>query len=125
MRYGALILCLTLLLVQFRQSIVHLDYVVNKDYIAKVLCIEKDVEESTCAGQCHLKKELAKVETGTDDPVETPQRLIVEEIHFFSLLEGLGLKASNIEQELNLSIELIDPVRRGFHSIFIPPPEMT
>ena len=36
------------------------DYIVNYDYISKVLCENKDKPELKCNGKCHLKKELAK-----------------------------------------------------------------
>ncbi len=32
----------------------------NRDYIARVLCINKDVPESGCNGACYLKKQLHK-----------------------------------------------------------------
>ncbi|MGB1039824.1 MAG: hypothetical protein ACPGVD_03040 [Flavobacteriales bacterium] len=43
-------------------SIIYFNFVVNQEYIASNLCIEKDIEESTCNGHCELKKSLAKVE---------------------------------------------------------------
>lgn len=38
-----------------------LEYVVNYEYIANELCVNKDKPELKCNGKCHLKKELAKV----------------------------------------------------------------
>lgn len=32
----------------------------NRDYIARVLCINKDVPASNCNGACYLKKQLHK-----------------------------------------------------------------
>ncbi|GLB52628.1 hypothetical protein NBRC110019_16680 [Neptunitalea chrysea] len=37
-----------------------LDYVVNYDYIANELCINKEKPQMHCNGMCYLKKELAK-----------------------------------------------------------------
>lgn len=37
-----------------------LDYVVNYDYISKVLCINKAKPQLHCNGKCYLGKELAK-----------------------------------------------------------------
>ena len=34
------------------------DYAINKEYIAKVLCINQEKPELACHGKCHLKKEL-------------------------------------------------------------------
>jgi hypothetical protein len=36
------------------------DYIVNYDYISKVLCENKAKPELKCNGKCHLMKELAK-----------------------------------------------------------------
>lgn len=36
------------------------EYILNYDYIANVLCENKDKPELHCNGKCHLMKELAK-----------------------------------------------------------------
>lgn len=35
-------------------------YMANKDYIAKVLCVNRDKPTMNCKGKCHLKKQLAQ-----------------------------------------------------------------
>lgn len=37
-----------------------LDYIVNYDYIANELCVNKAKPQMHCNGKCHLMKELAK-----------------------------------------------------------------
>ncbi|MBX9808301.1 MAG: hypothetical protein K2X95_10950, partial [Flavobacteriaceae bacterium] len=37
-----------------------IDYIVNYEYISKVLCVNKDKPKMHCNGKCHLMKELAK-----------------------------------------------------------------
>lgn len=37
-----------------------MEYVVNYDYITKVLCVNKAKPQMHCNGKCHLMKELAK-----------------------------------------------------------------
>lgn len=39
-------------------SIILLNFKVNQEYITNNLCVEKDIKESTCAGNCQLKKAL-------------------------------------------------------------------
>lgn len=41
---------------------------IHRDYIAKELCIEKDVANSCCKGSCVLTKELAKTESTPSGP---------------------------------------------------------
>lgn len=43
----------------------YLEYAINKDFIATVLCINKDKPELKCNGKCHLTKQLKKA-TETD-----------------------------------------------------------
>ena len=38
-----------------------IEYIVDYDYISKVLCINKDKPELKCNGQCHLSKEMKKM----------------------------------------------------------------
>ncbi|MCB0276693.1 MAG: hypothetical protein KDI06_17885 [Calditrichaeota bacterium] len=47
-----------------------LDYYLNYDYIATVLCINRDKPALKCDGKCHLKKEL--LEANDPEPVSTP-----------------------------------------------------
>lgn len=49
-----------------------LDYVVNYDYISKVLCINKAKPELKCNGKCHLMKELAKA--SEDDKTNSTEK---------------------------------------------------
>ena len=38
----------------------YLGYVLNQDYIAEFLCINKDKPELACHGKCHLVKQIEK-----------------------------------------------------------------
>ena len=44
-----------------------MSFKINQDYIAKNLCIEKDIEGSTCKGCCQLKKKLNENEEQKKD----------------------------------------------------------
>lgn len=59
----------SLFLVQsFTRTFVYFSYELNKDYIAEVLCINKDKKEMQCEGKCHLKKQLKKEEKKESTP---------------------------------------------------------
>ena len=51
-----------------------IEYVVNYDYISKVLCVNIDKPVLECNGKCHLKKELAK-EADANKPI-TPDKKV-------------------------------------------------
>jgi hypothetical protein len=42
------------------------DYLINKDYIAKNLCVNRDKPKSCCKGKCHLVKQLKKTSSSTE-----------------------------------------------------------
>lgn len=47
-----------LLSFQFSEGLIFISFKINQEYIARNLCIEKDVKGSTCKGCCQLKKKL-------------------------------------------------------------------
>ncbi len=55
--------------------LVYVDYQIRKDYIAKVLCINKDEPVLECEGKCYLKKQLTKAQKQTTSENEAaPQK---------------------------------------------------
>lgn len=50
-----------------------LDYIINYDYIANVLCENKAKPQLQCNGKCHLMKELAK-ESENEKPLSTDKK---------------------------------------------------
>lgn len=50
-----------------------LEYVVNYEYVSKVLCENKDKPKMHCNGKCHLMKELAK-NAEEDKPISTNKK---------------------------------------------------
>jgi hypothetical protein len=65
------------LLVPFGVSLIRLaipvlDYLVNFDYIAEVLCLKKEVPESSCNGKCYLMQQLGENNTASTKS-EIPQ----------------------------------------------------
>lgn len=55
-------LALLVLLQSFSRMWIVMDYQANKDFIAKVLCINKDKPKLKCEGKCYLTKQLKKEE---------------------------------------------------------------
>ena len=54
-----LILALTGVLFQnFTKIIIYANFELNRDYIAKNICVKKDIPDNSCKGSCHLKKQL-------------------------------------------------------------------
>ncbi|WP_346820086.1 hypothetical protein [Rapidithrix thailandica] len=57
---GVVLLCLLTLVNALVMSLIYADYQLRKEYISKVLCINREKVESFCAGRCFLEKQLEK-----------------------------------------------------------------
>lgn len=66
----------------FSRTIIILIFEINRDYIAKNLCVKKDEPNNCCKGKCHLKKELDKEEKQEQSPINPIKEK--EEIQFYS-----------------------------------------
>lgn len=69
---GILILAILILLGTFKEAAIFVSFKIQQDYIAKNLCVEKDIEGSTCKGCCQLNKKIE--ETRTEDKQQAPER---------------------------------------------------
>jgi hypothetical protein len=49
------------------------DFKLHQEYIAKVLCVNKDKTQMGCNGKCHLSKQMQKVEE--KEQKQTPQHV--------------------------------------------------
>jgi len=64
-----------------------IDYVINYDYIATVLCVNKAKPQMHCNGKCHLMKEMAK-ESESEKPISSDKKsgISENEILFFQAI---------------------------------------
>lgn len=58
--FGGLLLAFIIFFSSMSRGVVVADYLLNKDYIAKVLCVNREKPEMKCNGKCHLAKQLKK-----------------------------------------------------------------
>jgi hypothetical protein len=63
-----------------------LEYVVNYDYISKVLCENKAKPQMNCNGKCHLMKELAKA-SENEKPISSDKKNTSQEFEILFLEE--------------------------------------
>lgn len=57
------ILLATLILLQpFSKIWIYVSFMINQNYIAKTLCVQKEVKNNCCKGKCHLEMELKKAD---------------------------------------------------------------
>jgi hypothetical protein len=61
-RIFAFILMFVLVFNIFKYQIPHIQYGIFKDYIAKNLCVKKEVKNNCCHGKCFLKKQIKNID---------------------------------------------------------------
>ena len=106
----------------FTPSGIWLNFKMNQSFIAKNLCVKKEIKENTCKGKCHLKKELEKVQTQENHqdkepsfPVDTLDHLFNQTVEKFNFL---------IVRRINSHHNKTFNILKGFTQITNPPPQV-
>ncbi|MBT8180626.1 MAG: hypothetical protein KJO53_03455 [Eudoraea sp.] len=60
-----------------------IDFKINQDFIAKVLCINKDEPVTTCNGKCYLSKQLKKAEEQEKKQAPSDKEERVEIVYYY------------------------------------------
>lgn len=105
----------------FRPVMPVIDYWIDYDYIATVLCVNKDKPELQCNGKCHLMEELSKV---NEEPSQTDKKMSVVA---FSMVFFQDFSEVVISQVLKLaSKKVLDFYENAYHKLlsfqFFRPP---
>lgn len=78
--------------------LIHLDFELRRDYIAKVLCINRTKPITVCGGQCYLDKKLKKAAHEQEKEPISSNRVL--EISFFNQkIADLAFDYSIAEQD--------------------------
>ncbi|MCI4444167.1 MAG: hypothetical protein JHC39_11760 [Lentimicrobium sp.] len=72
-----------------------IDYIVNYEYISKVLCVNKDKPKMHCNGKCHLMKELAKA-SENEKPISSDKKNAAQESEVLFFEEIKSFKITSI-----------------------------
>ena len=116
------VICLCILVFYLiRPVLPYVEYAVNKEYISKNLCANKDKPHNYCEGKCYLEKQLTK----SSDPLESnndhnKKNILVQKMEDHLKADGILAKPFEkvsvmITHNSPLIIELF------FSPIFIPP----
>ncbi|WP_040253409.1 hypothetical protein [Psychroserpens mesophilus] len=98
------------------------DFVINQDFIAKTLCIQKEAQNG-CNGKCQLRKELS--ESTTNSHSETPfqeskQRVL--DAFFISSLSQIETSNLNLQSQRHKIITSTPRIIKMYLDIDTPPP---
>lgn len=91
---AAPILILLLLTQVFSKWLLVVDYTLNKDYIAKNLCINREKPKLLCSGKCQLAKKMAAEENGASQESNQPLKSSIQEALFDDELNSFALPIS-------------------------------
>ncbi len=72
-----------------------LEYVVNYEYISKVLCINKAKPKLECNGKCQLMKEMAKA-SESETPISSNKKIASHEVEILFFEEIKSFKIASI-----------------------------
>ena len=70
-----------MLLQSFSKIVIWIEFKMNQEYIAKNLCVQKEVEDNCCQGSCHLKEKMEEDDKNQD--TQSGELKIVKEIQLF------------------------------------------
>ena len=94
---AAIVVCLCLLMQCMAHYVVTGFYELNKDYIAKNLCENRDKPQMKCCGKCYLRKQLKKVDDNERPSKNTPTKVEKNEVVAFVLPALIPLSQGNAE----------------------------
>ena len=89
------ILFLLALFILLKPVLPVIDYVVNYEYITKVLCVNKAKPKMKCNGKCHLMKELAKT-SESETPISSNKKITSHEFEVLFFEEINSFKITSI-----------------------------
>lgn len=91
---------------------VYLDFEIRKDYIAKVLCINKEKPITQCGGKCFLKKRLKNTQKSDQQGNVAPR---LTNINFYSPSKAFKVE---FEKLLPTQREYVIPNAAGYSQLF-------
>lgn len=98
--------------------IIGANYLINFDYISKVLCINQDKPELECHGKCHLAKEIKKDSERKTEKINSEQ----EEVYFiqdnYSFAFEKSVLTESVENFASYQFNIIESFQTD---IFHPP----
>jgi len=123
-KYPVTIVLILLMAVQtFSKWCLILEYQVNKDFIAKNLCINRAKPSCCCQGKCYLNKKMAADESDQQAPSKGGQK----EETTLQLFEEKNLLPQPIVMEVSIihSTRYIDPSTQDHTLLQFEPPQQS
>jgi len=114
------IIIFSVLSFQFSELLIFVSFKLNQDFVAKNLCVEKDVAGSTCKGCCQLKKKLNEQQEQKKELPPLPDNK--QNINFFA--ETFRSIIQRFESKKQISLEYVNNYEFSLNLIVFHPPKM-
>lgn len=100
------------------------NWVINHDYIAKYLCVQKNKPNNKCNGKCHLAKSLQKVDEADENGDKNAINIPHFEFQCFTQVQENTLGIIVSDHKLSYNNNKVYEIKTQFEpSILIPPPK--
>ncbi|WP_294074191.1 hypothetical protein [Winogradskyella sp.] len=123
----ALLLTFILLANNINNVIIVTDFVINQDFIAKTLCIQKE-EQKGCNGKCQLKKELTESNSKQNSNNTIPeQNRIRLDLFVVNSITNSDNSSENLDKILKsqITFSIEQSTISKFYDIDTPPPNLS
>ena len=117
-KFLVILLSLSILILTSGKTLVLVNYVINKDYISKNLCVNKSKPKMKCNGKCHLMKELQKEEKKEQSPFGMKEKI---EVQLFNSLCSVSTSVLSFVKIKHTTIYSQNYSSLNSASIFHPP----
>jgi len=105
-----------------RYQIPQIEYSLFKSYIAKNLCIKKDIKGNCCQGKCFMKKQMKMTDdnsTGNTTNTNNKKNQIIEVIEFVGA--SIAVLIPNEQTQRLYSCSESTEISRFASDVFVPP----
>jgi hypothetical protein len=115
------ILILLMMVQTFTSWLIVVEYIINKEYIANNLCVNKEKPKLHCQGKCQLMKKMAEEEKQTSSNSQTGGKIKMSDVLFTHNLPVPALNELLKQVPEFYSNYLAKTSTGSFTSIFHPP----
>lgn len=98
----------------------YIEYFTFKDFIAKNLCIEKDVPNSCCKGKCYLEERIKESNENPTKKDHLPFKVKTEVLQYYNITDEL-LSIAVAENKTFVSFQSIGYKYLCVSNVFHPP----
>ena|ERR1700758_1899965 len=117
-KFLVILLSFSILILTSGKTLVLINYAINKDYISKNLCVNKNKPKMKCNGKCHLMKELQKEEKKEQSPFGMKEKV---EVQLFNSSCGVSTSVLSFVKINHASYYKRNYLSQTSGSIFHPP----